>query len=1056
MNNGLWRLLALIWLWGIGAAMADDTQVLGAAALHVAPNVLIIFDTSGSMAIEDIPAEPYRKEVDYGNGGGYESESVYRWQNDASGGRWVKLVDGVRMDLGCRRAGIADQLVENGQAWGRINVESPHDCDARYDELDLRMGNFLNYEAQALHLPMRSRLEAAKEVIKRIIDNHPGIRFGLMRFSDGNRHSTDDTEGGRLSRHGDINHLPTAEQLKADLDGLKAETFTPLAEALAEAGLYFAGQKSWYNGNGYTSPIDIKCRQNFIILMTDGASTHDQDSRLYQNNGYINGGTIGDYDGDGNETRAYPQDGSDYLDDVAAFLHENDLMPWMGVGDPRFEKQHIITHTIGFKHSHRLLQETAKNGGGRYFTAGSTDGLARAFNNILNSVESAGTISITPSVPVSRTNGVYAGDFLYMALFKPGKNSGRWQGNLKKYRIDPHGRLLDINNRLATDKDGFFVADAQSFWSAVEDGAMVDIGGAGALLVDHPSRSLYTCLSGEEKNLTAGINAFSIDNKENIPLAALGVTSDAERQAIINDIHGIGKEWVMGDILHSEPVVVQYDTNGDNLLDEDDDALVFVGTNGGVMHAFLDSTGQEKWGFIPPHHLARLRRLVEDNAIHDYFVDGPPVVVTHGDGHSEKKMLIFGDRRGGSTYTALDITSFDAPLWQYAISDDILGEGVENLGQSWGRPQLATIATSSNTTCQVLLLPGGYDTNQDAMAPSDRDTKGRAVFSVELESGRLGPFKFYNDGDGSDMTHCIVDLVGIDSDGDGVVNSIYAPDLNGNMFAFTDDDADGAWRKVKLFSASNEGIQRKIFYAPDVVRITGDPEPGDAVDESKVGEMIYFGTGDRAHPMEREVKNRFYAIKNFWWDSELFTTIADNNGAGGNSALHDATPNLIVQGTDQEKAAAEKEIKKRMGWFIELETEGEKVVSSPVVYNGTVYFTTFTPPARSGSEAEDPCGIDGDDTGFARLYGVDHKDGRAVHDHWSDIIEHDPETGEEIKTGGKADRFVEIGRAMPSAPVIAIRDGVAMLYVGVAGKLLAIAPHNAPEMNMYYWREIKP
>lgn len=790
--------------------------------------------------------------------------------------------------------------------------------------------------------------------------------------------------------------------------------------------------------------------------MTDGESTHDQDSRLYQKNGYINGRTIGDYDGDGNETGAYAQDGSDYVDDVAAFLFENDLMPQMGVGDSQFEKQHIITHTIGFRHSHRLLQETAKNGGGRYFTVGSTDGLARAFDIILSSAASDANTFAAPSIPVSRANGIYAGDYIYIALFKPGESTGRWRGNLKKYQVDPYGRLLDKNNRLAADKDGFFVVNAQSFWSDVADGPVVDIGGAGALLMVHPSRNLYTYLSGEEKNLTAGTNAFSIDNKDNIPLATLGVTSDDERQAIINDIHGIGKEWVMGDILHSEPVVVPYDTNGDNLLDEDDDALVFVGTNGGVMHAFLDRNGQEKWGFIPPHHLARLPRLVEDDTIHDYFVDGPPVVVNHGDGHSEKKMLIFGDRRGGSTYTALDITSFDEPLWQYAISEDILGEGVEKLGQSWGRPQLATIATSSNTTCQVLLLPGGYDTNQDAMVPVDRDTKGRAAFSVELESGRLGPFKFYNDGDGSDMTHCIVDLVGIDSDGDGIVNSIYAPDLNGNMFAFTDDDTDGAWRKMRLFSASSEGMQRKIFSAPDVVRIIGDPVPDDESDETKVGEMIYFGTGDRVHPKEREVKNRFYAVKNFWWDSERFNTITDNNGGGGDNALHDATPNLIVQGTEQEKAAASEEIEKSMGWFIDLEADGEKVVSSPVVYNRTVYFTTFVPPAMPGLDTEQMCRRDGGDTGSARLYGVDYKDGRAVHDEWSDVVELDPETGEEIKTGGKADRFVEIGRSIPSAPVIAIRDGMAMLYVSMAGKLVAIAPHDAPEMNMYYWREIKP
>lgn len=1056
MNKALWQLFFLIWVVVASSVEADDIDMRGAANENIAPNVLIIFDTSGSMAIKDIPAEPYQRGADYGKGSGYEKNAVYRWEQQSSGGRWVKLVDWKALDQTCRRAGIKGELLNNGQAWGGINTAPPFDCKDGYDALDLRLGNYLNYVNQTPRIAMRSRLDAAKAVVKQIIEDHPDVRFGLMHFNEGNAQFTNDTEGGRISDHGDINHSPTAEQLKADIDALTAETYTPLAETLAEAGLYFTGQASWFNNRTYTSPIDVRCRPNIIILMTDGESTRDQDPRLYLKNRYIRGGTIGDYDGDGNEAIPYSRGGSDYVDDVAAYLHENDLMPLMGVGDPQYEKQHIITHTIGFKHSHRLLQETAKNGGGRYFTANNPGALARAFTSILNSANSVTSGFVAPSVPVSSMSGAHTGDYLYMAMFEPESNTGRWLGNLKKYQLDPYGRLLDKNNRPATDSNGVFLSTAQSFWSDVVDGAVVSLGGAGALLTQHPSRKLYTYLSGEDNNLTAGINAFSIDNKENIPLTTLGVVSDDQRQAIINDIHGVGKEWRMGDVLHSEPVIVHYDTNGDNQVDKDDDALIFVGTNGGVMHAFRDSDGMEEWGFIPPHHLGRLRQLSDDDNAHDYFVDGPPVVVTHGAGGSEKKLLIFGDRRGGSTYTALDITLYDTPLWKYSIDEDILGEDVEKLGQSWGRPQLAKIAASSMTTLKVLLLPGGYDTNQDVAVPADRDTRGRAVFSVELESGRLGPFQFYNEGEGSDMTHCIVDLVGVDPDGDGIVNSIYAPDLNGNMFAFTDKDANGSWRKLRLFYASGDGMHRKIFHAPDVVRIHGDPLPGDDVVDSQVGEMIYFGTGDRAHPNETKVKNRFYAIKNYWWEPDQFTTMTDRIDANGDGDLYDATQNWVVQGTAEQRAAAKDEIDNRMGWFIELESKGEKVVSSPVVYNQTVYFTTYVPRNSRKAETEDECNRDDEDTGSARLYGVDYRDGRAVHDQWSPIKEYLPESGKEIKSGGKADRFIEIGHSMPSAPVIAIRNGVAMLYVSVEGKLVALVPKQAVEMNMYYWREIKP
>ena len=339
--------------------------------------------------------------------------------------------------------------------------------------------------------------------------------------------------------------------------------------------------------------------------------------------------------------------------------------------------------------------------------------------------------------------------------------------------------------------------------------------------------------------------------------------------------------------------------------------------------------------------------------------------------------------------------------------------------------------------------------------PAANDSVGRAVFSVELESGQIGNFRFFNDGAGSDMTHCIVDAVGVDTDGDGFTNSIYAPDLGGNMFAFTGLKEDGSWRKLRLFNASHDGVQRKIFCSPDVVRITGDPVPGDDVTDLRTGEMIYFGTGDRAHPGEAKVKNRFYAIKNFWWPEDQFSTLTDNIGADGEGDLYDATDNLIVQGTAEQRAYAKDAIERRWGWFIDMEEEGEKVVSSPVVYNQTAYFTTYTPATVPTVETEDQCDQMDDAAGVARIYGVDYKDGRAAHDNWSEAREFAPDSGAAIMSGGKADRSLVIGRSMPSEPVIAIRDGVAMLYVSVGGKLQMLQPKRAVEMNMYYWREVR-
>ena len=128
-----------------------------------------------------------------------------------------------------------------------------------------------------------------------------------------------------------------------------------------------------------------RCQKNYIILMTDGEPTKDRDHRLYDT-AYINGDIIGDQDGDhaspcsgfsreywyrddDGTCHNYDDDGSDYLDDVAKYLHDKDCNPTMGDGTS-FDKQNIVTFTIGFKSNQDLLQRTATHGGGRVLHGG--------------------------------------------------------------------------------------------------------------------------------------------------------------------------------------------------------------------------------------------------------------------------------------------------------------------------------------------------------------------------------------------------------------------------------------------------------------------------------------------------------------------------------------------------------------------------------------------------------------------------------------------------------------------------------------------------------------
>jgi type IV pilus assembly protein PilY1 len=1077
--------ILLVILAAAASLRADDTEIYGVVSTpSIPPNVLIIFDTSGSMSTRDVPGDPYVPAMTYS--GSYITNAVYQRVTIGHSYQWVVFTDSID-NISC--ASIKTDLLSIGYWAGKTSAPT-FKCNSGNTQRRLRLGNFMNYDVSGVGLA-KTRISVAKEVLTNLISQTNDVRFGMMVY---NYNDSDATSGGRLL-------APCADRLDSAakqplLDAVASATpsgWTPLAETMAEAGLYFAGKPSWFNtGVTYTSPMQQRCQKNYIILMTDGEPTIDRHHKLYDTP-YINGDLIGDQDGDhsapcagsgyddlyndvtksfsttympfgtheywyrdGNgNCQFYPDAGSDYLDDVARYLYRNDCNQDLGAGTS-FEKQNVITYTIGFRIQNQLLSRTAAHGGGEYFTADNYSALSEAFNQIMAAIVERNSCFVAPVVPVSRTNRTYAGNKIYLGFFKP-QQDGRWFGNVKRYKLDNDGSIRDQANILATNASGLIQENARSWWSSADDGPAVERGGAaerlGILIDTGGTRNIYT-YTGTNALLTDSSNAFAYSNSA-ISNGMLDVT-DSARTLLFDTVH----KGEFGDVIHSEPAVVYYGAGADGLPDTADDVVkIFVGANDGMLHCIDDVTGNEDWAFIPPDHLEKLKKLADTVPDHDYFVDGSPTV-HYSD---SRKILIIGSRRGGESYTAIDITTYNAPRYLYTVGPTVLGSGNERLGQSWSRPEKATIATGAtvttagcsvvqqfdgSNTADVLLLGGGYDTNQDIRtAPFQADTEGRAVFAVSLTAGTLmNNLKFSNGAPISlGMSNSVVDVAGFDHDGDGIVSRIYFGDLGGNVFALRDDViqeftlcsktitksvVDGTWAGVKLFNASADGVKRKIFYAPDAVAETYPP--------GTQGEYIYFGTGDREDPGNTAVVNRIYAVKNDWTATSALTE----------SDLVNVTENLIQLGTAEEKTQVRSLLNTQKGWFIELENLGEKVVSSPRVYGGVVYFTTYTP--GQGEVSADPCEAS-TANGVARLYAVDFKTGGAVHN-FSTTPEIDG-SGNTVALG-KLDRSTVIGTAIPSAPVIAILRSGAYLFIGVEGGISSMPVVAGQDMYRYYWNQI--
>jgi type IV pilus assembly protein PilY1 len=121
---------------------------------------------------------------------------------------------------------------------------------------------------------------------------------------------------------------------------------------------------------------------------------------------------------------------------------------------------------------------------------------------------------------------------------------------------------------------------------------------------------------------------------------------------------------------------------------------------------------------------------------------------------------------------------------------------------------------------------------------------------------------------------------------------------------------------------------------------------------------------------------------------------------------------------DADKANINIALSNKNGWYVKLDQNpGEKVLSSPVVYYGVVYYTSFAPNFGTVS---DPCFV-GEGTG--RLYALNYKTGNAAFNLDASLD----------GTISRGDRSAIIGTGIPSGVIITFIGGKAVAYVGVGG-----------------------
>ena len=93
-------------------------------------------------------------------------------------------------------------------------------------------------------------------------------------------------------------------------------------------------------------------------------------------------------------------------------------------------------------------------------------------------------------------------------------------------------------------------------------------------------------------------------------------------------------------------------------IHKDRRALIFVGANDGMIHAFDARTGYEMWAFIPYNLLPKLKTFRDGQAVDqfDYFVDSSPKIAEVKLNGVWKTLLLIGEGPGGTFYQTFDVT----------------------------------------------------------------------------------------------------------------------------------------------------------------------------------------------------------------------------------------------------------------------------------------------------------------------------------------------------------------------------------------------------------------
>tara|TARA_R110001583_G_scaffold42202_9_gene134198 strand:+ start:2837 stop:7273 length:4437 start_codon:yes stop_codon:yes gene_type:complete len=606
-----------------------------------------------------------------------------------------------------------------------------------------------------------------------------------------------------------------------------------------------------------------------------------------------------------------------------------------------------------------------------YFQVTNPGELTKSLGAVLSDV--AGRVGSASAV-TSNSTSLNTSAIAFQALF----NSADWSGELKAMPINSDGSVGGVIWNAAANIPVY--GDRNIFaWDPVNKaGVSFEIGNRTlikALAVSAATASLNPAL--------ASAAAASLGDDQINYLRGDVSKEDSKAGGRFRDRTLVGGS-PLGDVINSDPLFVKTANLGYTDLPgaegtsypahlnttDSRTSMLYVGGNDGMLHAFsfdytpavlttpASVTGTEKFNFIPNAVFGNLATLTNPGYRHNYFVDGSAVssdaYIAPGAGNTTKTwrtVLVGTTGAGGKGIFALDITdpdNFSASnvLWDFDSNHGSFGD----LGYTLGE---ATIARMPDGHFYAIFGNGYQSSSGRAVLYAVNLNGSNTVLSIILES--------------SSGTNGLSSPLPVDTDGDNIVDAIYAGDLLGNMWKVEMNTGVSPVTLVSAFPGVINQPPVALFTATQTgdatVRqpITAQPEAG-RNDEGDT--MVYFGTGKYFELGDNDVSTP--KLQSFYGIRDNGSQVVRANLIQQTIDAEDSTTFALSTGL-RVRLTSNKDVDytgSAEGWFMDLglfdssdadpanhftATIGERVTNQPILRGDRVIFTTLIPAADACS-----------------------------------------------------------------------------------------------------------